>query len=125
MLTFSRRTPEPAKAVMQARLSPLPGWIWDGSGDNPLFGFMHYADHLLVTEDSANMATEAASTGKPVHILPMVPLKPAGKFARLHAKLAERGASRPFNGDLTSWAYLPLQETQRAARAVLALLERA
>ena len=123
MLTFSRRTPEPAKAAMQARLSHLPGWIWDGSGDNPLFGFMHYADHLLVTEDSANMAAEAASTGKPVHILPMVPLKPAGKFARMHTKLAQHGASRPFSGDLTPWTYLPLQETQRAARAVLSLLD--
>lgn len=35
MLTFSRRTPDAAKAAMTARLSDLPGWIWDGTGDNP------------------------------------------------------------------------------------------
>ncbi len=119
LLTFSRRTPEAARAAMTARLSPLPGWIWDGQGDNPLFAFLNAADHVLVTEDSANMATEAASTGKPVHVLPMVPLKPAGKFARLHADLRAHGAARPFDGTLTPWTYEPLAETDRAARAVL------
>jgi mitochondrial fission protein ELM1 len=119
LLTYSRRTPEPARAVMSARLSGLPGMIWDGTGANPLFAFLDAADHILVTEDSANMAAEAASTGKPVHILPMTPLKPAGKFARLHADLEAHGASRPFDGSLSGWTYEPLAETDRAARAVL------
>lgn len=124
MLTFSRRTPEAAKAVMTTRLSGLPGMIWDGEGPNPYFAFLNAADHVLVTEDSANMAAEAASTGKPVHILPMLALKPPGKFARLHADLRERGASRPFNGSLSGWTYPPLNETDRAARAVLEMLSR-
>ncbi len=119
MLTFSRRTPEAAKQVMTARLSGLPGMIWDGSGPNPYFAFLHVADHVLVTEDSANMAAEAASTGMPVHILPMIPLKSGGKFARLHAELRERGVARPFDGTLDGWSYEPLNETERAARAVL------
>lgn len=119
MLTFSRRTPEAAKAVMTARLSDLPGWIWDGAGENPMFGFLHFADHILVTEDSANMAVEAASTGRPVHVLPMIARKSGDKFARLHDDLAERGATRPFNGALDGWTYQPLAETERAARAVL------
>ena len=119
LLTFSRRTPEAAQAVMIERLSDLPGWIWDGTGDNPLFAMLDAADHILVTEDSANMAAEAASTGKPVHILPMVALKPPGKFARLHADLAAHGAARPFDGRLDAWSAAPLNETERAARAVL------
>lgn len=119
MLTFSRRTPESAKAAMTARLSGLPGLIWDGEGANPYFAFLNAADHVLVTEDSANMAAEAASTGKPVHILPMVALKPGGKFARLHADLRERGAARSFDGALNTWTYPPLNETECAARAVL------
>lgn len=122
MLTFSRRTPEAAKAVMIDRLKDLPGLIWDGAGPNPYFAFLKFADHVLVTEDSANMAAEAASTGKPVHILPVVPLKPEGKFARLHADLRERGAARPFDGTLEPWSYEPLNETERAARAVLAAM---
>ena len=125
MLTFSRRTPEAAQAAMTARLAHLPGLIWDGTGPNPYFAFLHFADHVLVTEDSANMAAEAASTGAPVHILPMVPLKPAGKFARLHADLRERGAARPFDGTLDGWKYEPLNETARAARTVLERMGRA
>lgn len=119
MLTFSRRTPAAAKQVITARLAALPGLIWDGTGSNPYFAFLHFADHVLVTEDSANMAAEAASTGKPVHVLPMVALKPAGKFSRLHADLRERGAARPFDGALEPWTYAPLNESERAARAVL------
>lgn len=119
MLTYSRRTPEAAKAAMNARLSDLPGLIWDGTGANPYFAFLHYADQILVTEDSANMAAEAASTGKPVHVLPMVATKPADKFERLHADLRERGAARVFDGTLGGWSYEPLNETNRAAREVL------
>lgn len=125
MLTFSRRTPEAAKQVMTARLAGLPGLIWDGTGANPYFAFLHFADHVLVTEDSANMAAEAASTGAPVHILPMIPLKPAGKFALLHSDLRGRGAARPFDGRLEGWTYEALQETERAAQAVLKRMGRA
>lgn len=124
MLTFSRRTPKTAKVVMTARLADLPGLIWNGEGPNPYFAFLHAADHILVTEDSANMAAEAASTGKPVHILPMIATKPADKFARLHADLRERGAARPFDGTLNSWTYEPLAETDRAARVIVDQLGR-
>jgi len=122
MLTFSRRTPAAAKAVMTARLAHLPGLIWDGTGTNPYFAFLDFADHILVTEDSANMAAEAGSTGKPVHVLPMVPLKAGDKFARLHADLIARGSERPFDGTLEPWRYEPLAETGRAARRVLGLI---
>ncbi|WP_269515849.1 mitochondrial fission ELM1 family protein [Brevundimonas subvibrioides] len=124
LLSFSRRTPALARAAMTTRLSDLPGWIWDGSGPNPMFAFLETADHILVTEDSANMAAEAASTGKPVHILPMIARKPPGKFARLHADLAKRGAARPFDDVLETWTYPPLAETDRAARAVLKAMDR-
>lgn len=125
MLTFSRRTPPEARSAMVADLAgraggpPVPGWIWDDQGANPLFAFLDAADHILVTEDSANMAAEAAATGKPVHILPMVPRGRGEKFARLHAALRDHGATRPFTGSLETWTYPPLNETERAARRVL------
>lgn len=117
MATFSRRTPDEARAVLAARLAELPGVVWDGEGANPYFAFLEAADHILVTEDSINMAAEAAATGKPVHILRL----PGGsaKFGRFHADLADTGASRPFAGALESWTYEPLRETERAAEGIL------
>ncbi|HYD44874.1 MAG TPA: mitochondrial fission ELM1 family protein [Phenylobacterium sp.] len=117
MVTFSRRTPDAARAVLAARLADLPGLVWDGEGANPYFAFLEAADHILVTEDSINMAAEAASTGKPVHILAL----PGGsaKFSRFHEELAKTGASRAFSGSLDSWSYDPLCETDRAATEIL------
>jgi mitochondrial fission protein ELM1 len=117
MMTFSRRTPAPARALMAARLRGLPGIIWDDQGDNPYFAFLAGADHVLVTEDSTNMATQAAATGKPVHILKMD--GESAKFRRLHAELEAAGIARPFTGVLDSWSYPPLAETERAAAEVL------
>jgi len=118
MATFSRRTPDAARELIAHRLAQLPGMVWDGEGPNPYFAFLAAADHILVTEDSANMATEAASTGKPVHVLRMAG-RGAEKFARLHADLSEMGAARPFDGTLESWSYPPLNETDRAAAEIL------
>lgn len=122
MATFSRRTPEAAKAILTGRLKSLPGLVWDGEGPNPLFAFLHAADHILVTEDSANMATEATSTGKPVQVLTMAGESP--KFRRLHSELRELGVARPFSGVLETWEYAPLCETERAAEGILRRLNR-
>ncbi|MDP2215015.1 mitochondrial fission ELM1 family protein [Phenylobacterium sp.] len=117
MVTFSRRTPDDAKALLSARLRHLPGLIWDGEGDNPYFAFLAAADYVLVTEESTNMTTEAASTGKPVFILKME--GESLKFRLYHEELERLGAARPFGGAFHSWTYEPLAETERAAAEVL------
>lgn len=121
LLSFSRRTPEPARALMAAQLTHLPGIVWDGRGDNPYFAFLAAADHILVTEDSTNIAAEAASTGKPVSILKLP--GDSAKFRRFHQDLKHRGATRPFDGALGRWTYEPLAETDRAAAEILRRLE--
>lgn len=118
LMTFSRRTPEPARALLTARLRHLPGLIWDGEGSNPYFAFLAAADYILVTEDSTNMATEAASTGKPVFILKMD--GSSLKFRLFHEELERQGAARPYGGAFHGWTYEPVDETGRAAREVLA-----
>jgi uncharacterized protein len=120
LVSFSRRTPTPARRAITERLSTVPGWVWDGTGENPYFAFLAAADMILVTEDSANMAVEAAATGKPVLRLRMD--GGAAKFDRLHADLERLGAARPFAGRLETWSYPPLHETPRAAKAVLAAM---
>ncbi|WP_066680890.1 mitochondrial fission ELM1 family protein [Caulobacter sp. CCH9-E1] len=120
MMTFSRRTPEPARALITARLRHLPGVIWNGEGPNPYFAFLAAADYILVTEDSTNMATEAASTGKPVFVLKMD--GSSLKFRLFHEELERMGAARPYGGAFHGWTYEPVNETDRAAREILARL---
>ena len=117
LMTFSRRTPEPARALMAARLRHLPGMVWSGEGPNPYFAFLAGADYILVTEDSTNMATEAASTGKPVFVLKMD--GSSLKFRLFHEELESQGAARPYGGAFHGWSYDPVNETDRAAREVL------
>lgn len=117
MVTFSRRTPAAARAILTQRWAGLPGTIWSGQGPNPYFAFLAAADAVLVTEDSTNLAIDAAATGKPVHVLKMD--GGSAKFARFHAALRARGVARPFDGRLDPWTYEPLAETDRAADEIL------
>lgn len=119
LMTFSRRTPGDARHILENALRDVPAVIYDGSGSNPYFAFLDAADYVLVTEDSVNMAVEAAATGKPVYILGLDSRRPGGKFTRFHQSLRDRGIARPFDGRLESWTYPLLDETARAAEAVL------
>lgn len=115
-ITASRRTPAEAVQTIQAALAPERLWWWDGTGDNPYFGLLALADHLVVTMDSVSMLSEAASTGRPVHGIALPGA--AGKFAHLHQRLIDYGALRPLSLPLAEWSYPPLAETAAAARAV-------
>ncbi|WP_372784181.1 mitochondrial fission ELM1 family protein [Phenylobacterium sp.] len=117
LVSFTRRTPEPARRILTEGLAAVPGWIWDGQGDNPYFAFLAAADSILVTEDSTNLATDAATTGKPIHVLSMD--GGGRKFDRFHQDLRRRGIARPFTGSLAAWRYPPLDETNRAAAELL------
>lgn len=126
MVTTSRRTEDETRVAIIAALKDVPHFFWKGemiSGlDNPYFGMLGMADHVIVTADSVNMATEAAMTGKPVHVfaLDRAPLVwRANKFERFHRALAERGASRPFSSVLETWRYEPIDETSRAAEETI------
>ena len=117
LMTFSRRTPGPAETILREQLQAHPGIIWDGQGANPYFAFLAAADSILVTEDSANMPAEAASTGKPIYLLKMDGGQ--ARKRRFHAELSALGIARPFEGVLERWSYPPLRETDRAASEIL------
>jgi mitochondrial fission protein ELM1 len=119
LMTVSRRTPAAAQAVFHDILKDVPGLFFDGTGENPYFAFLQAADHILVTEDSVNMTTEAAATGKPIQVLAMDRIKSKAKFHDFHDTLQARGITRPFSGHLENWDYVPLNETGRAAQHVL------
>jgi mitochondrial fission protein ELM1 len=124
MMTTSRRTPPEAATALREALAGQPAVVWQAgrdSGENPYFGFLALADHIVVTADSVNMASEAATTGKPVHVVELEGGR--GKFRDFHAQLRDLGIARPFDGRLEAWSYAPLDETRRVAALVRERLE--
>jgi mitochondrial fission protein ELM1 len=108
-----------------AHLAPHCAVFYDPAvddGANPYFAMLAAADAIFVTADSVNMATEAAATGKPIHILPVD--GHGGKIEHFHASLRSRGCARPYKLPIEFWGYPPLLETDRAAQATLAMLQR-
>lgn len=121
MITTSRRTGEAEEKLLRDRLAGDGVHIWDGDEPNPYFAMLAEASHILVTEESTNMVTEAAATGKPVYILPLKGHAP--KFERFHRGLAEAGITRVFEGVPETWNYEPLDETGRAAGVIVEQLK--
>jgi uncharacterized protein len=121
VVTPSRRTGPAGVALLRERLAGLPVEVWDGSGDNPYFAYLAVADALLVTADSISMVSEAAATGKPVHILELT----GGdvKFARFHRAMREAGITRPFAGRIERWSYVPPDDTARAGAVLREMLQ--
>ena len=120
LVTPSRRTGAAGLDVMRARLAGLPAVIWDGTGDNPYFAYLGLADAFLVTADSVSMISEAAATGKPVHILDLDGGN--AKFARFHRLMQEAGITRPFCGRIETWSYPVPDDTARTGAALRALV---
>jgi mitochondrial fission protein ELM1 len=120
VVTPSRRTGEAGIALLRERLGGLPAEIWDMTGDNPYDAYLAVADAFLVTADSVSMISEAAATGRPVHILGLD--GGDAKFARFHAAMREAGITRPFAGRVERWRYTPLDDTARAGAALRALV---
>lgn len=121
MVTPSRRTGEAAERVLRDALAGAAAEIWDGTGENPYFGYLGLADFVLATADSVSMITEASATGKPVHILDL----PGGsaKFDRFHRAMAAAGVTRPFAGRLETWTYPARDDTEAAGVQIRAMLE--
>jgi uncharacterized protein len=115
-VTPSRRTGAAAEQVLRDRLAGLPAWIWDGSGENPYFGLLGLADAVIVTADSVSMVSEAAATGKPVHIVDLD--GGSAKFARFHQAMRAAGITRPFTGAIEIWDYRLPDDTARAAAEI-------
>jgi mitochondrial fission protein ELM1 len=120
MVTFSRRTGPEMESIVRTALAGSAADIWSGDGPNPYFAYLALADVILATEDSASMVSEAATTGKPIHILPLEGGSP--KFTRFHDTMRARGITRPYAGVIENWTYPPFDETARAAAAVRGLL---
>jgi uncharacterized protein len=118
-LTPSRRTGKAQIAILR---DILEGYIWDGeTGDNPYFGILGTADALIVTDDSTNMMSEAAFTGKPVYAYPLK--GGGGKFAKFKAEMMAKGVIKPFDPALPFFSYVPLDSTEIIATKINELIK--
>ncbi len=120
LVTPSRRTGAAGLALLRQRLTGLSAAIWDGVTENPYFAYLALADAFLVTADSVSMISEAAATGKPVHILGLDGGN--AKFARFHRSMQDAGITRPFVGPIEEWSYPVPDDTARAGAALRALV---
>ena len=125
VVTPSRRTGPEGIALFRERLAGLAADIWNGTGDNPYYAYLAIADAVLVSADSVSMVSEAAATGKPVHVFDLEPRfggRGSAKFAHFHAMMRAAGITRPFAGRIEQWGYHPPDETDRAGAALRALV---
>lgn len=113
LITASRRTGPENEKLLRDMLQGPGIAFWDGTGENPYFGYLALADYIIVTEDSVSMTSEALSTGKPVFIAAL--RGGAKRLDTFHKILQEQGYTRPFTGLLEQWSYTPPDDTRRVA----------
>jgi uncharacterized protein len=118
-ITCSRRTPDEAEAKVRAFATEMGQRFWSGPADgrNPYLAWLLFSKTALVTEDSANMLSDAAYFGLPIHLLRLEGR--SEKFDRLHHGFVDRGAARWFEGSLDRWDYGPVREVDRVADALV------
>jgi mitochondrial fission protein ELM1 len=112
VVTSSRRTDPAVTRVLNDVLTPLGGWVWDGTGENPYFGMLALADAIVVTMDSVSMVSEAAATHAPV-LLAELPGR-SRRIGLFNQGLIADGRVRPFQGKLETWNTEPLDDTAEA-----------
>jgi hypothetical protein len=121
IITASRRTSEAQRDAFLSGLGTRAHWHWDGTGENPYMGMLAWADTILVTADSVSMLSDAASTGKPVYMIPMD--GGSAKFDAFHQNLMGKGIIRPFDGVLERWSYEPPNDAALIATEIQRLMK--
>lgn len=118
LATASRRTGSAATEALAQALGGVPHRLhrWGGQGENPLLGFMAWADALVVTGDSVSMLSEALVTAAPIFIAPMG--DEGSRHLALHESLYAAGQARPLSAAPAPFARAPLDETARIAAAI-------
>jgi mitochondrial fission protein ELM1 len=122
MLSASRRTPAPHRALLRARFGhrAAPCWLDERDGPNPYAGLLAWADRIVCTPDSVNMVSEAAATRAPVFVAD--PGIAQGRLRSFLDSLAARGRTRALDGAMAPFVAEPVRETARVAAEVRARL---
>lgn len=116
MVTASRRTGEENFALLSQAFDTDNSFFWNGQTPNPYLGMLAWADHIIVTNDSVSMISDAGTTGKPVHLIKLD--GHSKKFDRFDDHMKNLHITRIFDGTLDEWNYKPLRDAQKVAEAV-------
>jgi len=80
------------------------------------------AKYIIVTCDSTSMISEAALTGKPVYVAMLPAMKSDKRFQKFRNLLESMNIIKKLEGDLETWSYERLDETNRIAKQIKANL---
>ena len=117
MITTSRRTPASLAKTLAGLGKPSQISLWDGTGENPLLAYLSWADQIVVTADSTNMAGEAAVLGVPVQIFH--PSGGHGKIEHFLAALSREASIGRFPEAPAGDGRPPVNSTPELAQNVL------
>lgn len=121
IITCSRRSPPEFIKELHAVLGANPNfYIYDNNGDNPYYAMLSICKVLIVSADSVNMISEAASTDKPLYLLKL-PCK-SRKFERFHQQVISLGRAKWLDKDLTFDKVVPLNPMAELLQRLRALL---
>jgi mitochondrial fission protein ELM1 len=119
-LVPSQRCPDSIWQRLQSELKGINCLIPGKQQQNPYPGVLGIADAVIVTSDSVNMVSEAASTGKPVMIAYWT--AETGRIAKFHQTMQRAGHTLPLAETLPEQAFVPLDETDMVRREINARL---
>jgi mitochondrial fission protein ELM1 len=116
IVVSSRRTPEHIRARFAEEFAGH--YVWDQGSENPYLAALSVADYIVVTCDSVSMTSEAAATGRPVFVEPLSERLPAPRFRRFQDSFRRAGITRPFEGRLEHWTYIPPDDSARVGAII-------
>ena len=119
-LVASQRCPDTVLKYLQTALPPDHCTIATSEHPNPYPSILTMADAVIVTSDSVNMVSEAASTGKPVLIAYW--REEIGRIAKFHQIMHDDNHTAPLTQLLPAGPFVPLDESDTIRQQISAHL---
>ncbi|MEL6369318.1 MAG: mitochondrial fission ELM1 family protein [Pseudomonadota bacterium] len=124
IVSASRRTPAVFAERLRTVTAAAGGYFYDPQhdepGSNPYPGVLGLGGPVLVTEDSVNMLSEAATAGVALYRFPLVERRrPVTKFDSLVRTLRDGRHLRDYDANLEHFSPPSFLETDRAAKALI------
>ena len=112
---FSRRTSAITKRIIKKRKKSTH-YCYNYKDKDPYWYLINKSSHFIVTEDSVSMTSDAVFTGKPVFMVKIKNKK--NKIKNFVQNLEKRGVVKYFNGEIISWKYEKINESERIANII-------